>query len=368
MGIYQKYVLDEVDRGIEGRNTGIPLPLGTLASVINNIQQRTYITIGGQAGTGKTGLADFMYVFYPYLWLRKNKDNTDIKLKVIYRSMERSKKYKIQKWTCMYLFMKYNILMDVPTINGWAGKKFNITPEIREKIKEAEEFMEEMLGDGTIDLIDGSINPTGIFNGLVDYARKTGKEEKNELEGKGGHKYSEYSYKADDENLYKIGIYDHLGKLKPESRNGKMFTKKENMDKFSEYLQWTRDLYGFTHIAINQFNRGLESTDRMKIKSLGPESSDWADTSNIIQDVDIALGLYNPYKVKDFSHAGYDVRKFLADSGENRFRSCTVVKNSFGVDDVVVGLNFIGECGYFRELPSSDKIKDYEEFTNNIKF
>ena len=42
-----------------------------------------------------------------------------------------------------------------------------------------------------------------------------------------------------------------------------------------------------------------------------------------------------------------------------------VLKNSFGVDDVELGLNFIGECGYFKELKKASEMNasDYIQAT-----
>lgn len=55
-------------------------------------------------------------------------------------------------------------------------------------------------------------------------------------------------------------------------------------------------------------------------------------------------------------------------SGDNspclrdRFRSAIIIKNRFGTSDVVVPLNFFGEIGYFKELPSSKSITDLSPF------
>ena len=51
------------------------------------------------------------------------------------------------------------------------------------------------------------------------------------------------------------------------------------------------------------------------------------------------------------NYGDYQIDKFVDGHGRNRFRSIKVLKNSYGDDDVSVGMNFIGECGLFKEMP-----------------
>jgi hypothetical protein len=55
---------------------------------------------------------------------------------------------------------------------------------------------------------------------------------------------------------------------------------------------------------------------------------------------------------------GYDITRFVNNKGYNRFRSVTVLKNSYGVDDIRVGFQFVGEVGAFRELPRAKDMTD----------
>ena len=201
---FKELVLNEVDKGIEGRNAGIPLPLKRLEQVVNGIQQQFYYLIGGQSGSGKTALVDFIYVLAPYLWVKQQEllpNGSKIKFKVIYRSMERSKKYKLQKWTCVYLYLKYGLTIDVPTINGWASKLFEITPDIRSKIESAEKFINGMLDSGIIEVHDGAENPTGIMKDVFKYANKVGVLKEVQKTSKEGTVYTEKTYTPNNPNL-----------------------------------------------------------------------------------------------------------------------------------------------------------------------
>ena len=365
---FLELVLKEVDKGIEGINTGIPLPLKRLETFINGIQKQFYVLIGGASGTGKTAIADLLYAMGPYLWIKAQEKlpedkRSKIKLKVLYRSMERSKKYKIQKWTCIYLYLKHRITIDVPTLNGWSSKLFDITPEIREKITSASKFINDMLNSGIVEIHDGAENPTGIMKDVFTYANSVGKLETVKRISKEGNEYSEKVYTPHDPDLYTIIIEDHLGKLKLE----RGFDLKKTIDKMSEYNGLFRDIFGFTVVAISQFNRSLSDSTRMKNKVLAPEPSDFKESSNTYEDADLVLALFNPYKLKISTDLGYDVPSFVTSKRYNRYRSLWVLKNSFGIDDVGMGLLFRGEMGLWEELPKPEDKADLEKIYEKLK-
>ena len=365
---FLELVLKEVDKGIEGINTGIPLPLKRLETFINGIQKQFYILVGGASGTGKTALADLLYVIGPYLWIKAQEklpedEQSKIKLKVLYRSMERSKRYKIQKWTCIYLYLKHGLTIDVPTLNGWSSKLFDITPDIREKITSASKFINDMLNSGIVEIHDGAENPTGIMKEVFTYANSVGKLETIKKISKEGNEYSEKIYTPNDPNLYTIIIEDHLGKLKLERE----FDLKKTIDKMSEYNGLFRDIFGFTVVAISQFNRSLADSTRMKNKVLAPEPSDFKESSNTYEDADLVLALFNPYKLKITNDLGYDVNSFITSKRYNRYRSLFVLKNSFGIDDVGMGLLFRGEMGLWEELPKPESKADLEKIYEKLK-
>ena len=64
------------------------------------------------------------------------------------------------------------------------------------------------------------------------------------------------------------------------------------------------------------------------------------------------------YKVADPS--GYDLNRLRDEFGAKYFRSLRLIKNSYGEDDVRIGLAFLGQIGMFKELP---KVKYMNEST-----
>jgi len=341
-------VMDDLNRGILGKNSGIPMGFKTISKYLNGIQKSLYTLVGGNSGTGKTSFVDLAYVLYPYEWYMQNKDNIDIRLKILYFSMERNTKYKVAKWTCLKLFRDHRIIMDVPTMLGWQGKRYDITSDVRTLIEGYREYFDEMFSSGIITIMAGPENPTGIFNTCTRYAAERGDWVQVSSTAR--------RYVPRDPNEYILVINDHVGKLKGEKRDGRMLNDKELLDKHSEYMGILRDSYGMSPVDVCQFNRAIGHIDRFKNKEVTPEPDDFKGSGDMYENADVALGLFNPYKFKIKELMGYDIKKFVSPSGENRFRSISVIKNTYGIDDVVLGLNFLGENGMFRELPVADNM------------
>lgn len=260
--------------------------------------------------------------------------------------MERNKRYKLAKWVCLKLFMDHKIIIDTKTLLGWQGKKFELEPKLVDLIKGYQTYFDTMLSSGVVEIIDGAENPTGIYKQAMAHALKNGKFVQTD-------EFTKH-YVPDDPDLYTLIIVDHIGKAKSEMYNGKHLTKKETADKVSEYMGYIRDTFGFIPIVISQFNRAIGNIERFKNKDVSPEPDDFKDSGNMYEDADIVLALFNPFKLKVNDFLGYDILKFVSESGENRFRSVSILKNSYGADDIIIGMNFLGECGHFREIAKAD--------------
>jgi len=109
-----------VKRGMDPNNVNIPIGFGRMNKVIG-IRESMYTLCGGYTGSGKTTFIDDAFVLNPYEFWRRNTKN--VKLKVIYWSMERKRDYKIAKWISRRIFLDKGILLDINTIMGDFGKK-----------------------------------------------------------------------------------------------------------------------------------------------------------------------------------------------------------------------------------------------------
>lgn len=350
--------MDTVKKNFVGGAPYVPLQGEKLSSKIA-ITPSMYIVFGGMPGSGKTAIVDTVFVLEIFDWWLANKDNPDNKISVewIYRSMERNQVLKRAKWMAYRLYKDHNVLIDVPTIMSWGNKLYTLSDELIGMMESYDDYFEELFEK--MSFISGAENPTGVYNHAVAHAAKRGKVHTKEIDTveagvKTKKKILDY-YEPDNPNNIVFHITDHIGKLKQE----RGFNDKQIIDKHSELMGILRDVYLMVPIDITQLNRNIEDTVRGLKTDLDIQPKDFKGSADPYENADIVFGLINPYKLKDFDYAGYDIKQFVNEKGYNRFRGMKILKNSYGIDDFRIGYNFIGENGIMREIPSSEDLKGF---------
>lgn len=347
---------EEVNKGLSGNNNGIPMGFDRLNRYIG-IRKSMFFLIGGNTGSGKTSFIDDCFVLNPFDFYISKKNKTDIKLKIIYRSMERSSTYKYAKWICRRIFLDHGVSISVNKLLGWTEK---MNEDEYNLFLSYQPYMDKM--KDVITVIEGPENPVGIAKELRAYALKNGKIVQKDPD-------DEYSkvYVPNNPNEITIVIIDHIGLLKTTKDQP---TKKEAIDKMSNELQYARDFFGYTPVVVSQFNRSISNPMRLKAGDVEPQLEDFSDSSSTQNDADVVLALFDPvrYKVEDTS--GYDLNKLKDEYGGKYFRSLRLLKNSYGEDDIRIGLAFLGQLGIFKELPRKRDITDadYESIINKSYF
>ena len=94
-----------------------------------------------------------------------------------------------------------------------------------------------------------------------------------------------------------------------------------------------------------------------RIKSLY-DNKMFKESSQTQDDADVVLALFDPMRYKVSDPSGYDLDKLKDDFGAKYFRSLRLIKNSYGEDDIRIGLGFLGSIGMFKELPKKKDITD----------
>ena len=342
----------EVQLGLEGRNSGIPMGFDRLNRYIG-IRRGIYFLVGGLTGSGKTSFIDDAYVLNPFDWYIGQKD-PNIKLRIIYRSMERSRTYKLAKWVSRKIFLDHGVIVPVSRLLGWNEK---MTPDEHDLFLMYEDYMHQM--DDVITIIDGPENAVGIAKELKAHALKHGRLEQ----------VDEYNkrYFPNNEREITIVIIDHIGLLKTTKDQP---TKKEAIDKMSDELRYARDFYGYTPVVVSQFNRSISNIVRLKNGDVEPQLEDFAESSSTQNDADVVLALFDPMRYKVADPSGYELEKLKDQFGAKYFRSLRLIKNSYGEDDVRIGLGFMGQIGMFKELPRRKDMTDadYEAVLNKTFF
>jgi hypothetical protein len=328
-------LLNEVNDGMLGRNAGIPMGFSRLNDYISIRKSNNYL-IGGYTGSGKTAILDDAFVLNPIDWYVKEGHRSSLKLSIIYWSMERRKNFKYAKWISRKIFLDHGIIISVSRLMGWSGTK--LTKDEHDLFLMYRDYLDAILS--VVIMKDYPENPTGIRNYIRDYSEQRGKiEEVDEF-----HKV----YIANNPNLITLNIKDHVGLYRKEKN---LLGKKEVIDKASEDDRFSRDFYGISNVNVSQFNRDIANPMRIKNGDVEPMLEDFKDTGSTQEDADIVLSLFDPMRYKVPDPTGYDLSKLRDKNGRKKYRSLKILKNSYGSDDVRIGLAFQPEIGMFKEMP-----------------
>lgn len=242
---------EEIERGLIGLNEGIPMGFDRLSRYVG-IRKKILTLIFGAAGSGKSAFVHSAYILNPYDYYAQHRDI--VKFKVILFAMERSKIYILAKWMTRKILLDQGILIPLGTLLGW--KDFaKLTKDEHDLVLMYGDYMNELLE--VVDIIEGAQNPTGIYKYVKKYATENGKFED----------VDEFTrvYIPNHSNEIIIPIEDHLGNTKTEKGYS---TKKEAIDKVSEYNQWFRDILGYSPVTVSQLTRGLNNPIYQKSSSL----------------------------------------------------------------------------------------------------
>jgi hypothetical protein len=309
------------------------------------IRKGMYYLIGGNTGSGKTSFIDDAFVLNPVDWaLSKEGQASGIKVKVWYRSMERSRAYKMAKWMSRKIFIDQGILIPVGKLLGW---KEVMTKDEHDLYLHYEDYMNELCE--IVTLIDGPENPVGIAKELRDYALERGEIIQVDKWNK--------KYIPNDPSEITLVVVDHIGLLKLTKDHP---TKKGSIDKMSDELRYARDFYGYSPVVVSQFNRDISNPSRLKNGDVEPQLEDFADSSSTQNDADVVLALFDPMRYKVEDPSGYQLEKLKDEYGAKYYRSLRLIKNSYGEDDIRIGLGFLGQVGMFKELPRVKNMSEYD--------
>ena len=259
------------------------------------------------------------------------------------------------KAICRKLYLDYNMVTDVNFVLS-RGKN-RISDEVYEAVKTCAEYFEEM--EDIVTIIDSNTHPTAINKFMRDYAQANGEiKMKTVNNGKKDIEiFDRYIPTNPDEHV--IMVIDHISLMKRE----RGYNTKENIDKMSEYLIPLRNNFGYIPAIVQQLNRSNTSADRFKMDMIEPKLGDFKDSGNTQQDANVIFALFSPRRHEMENFRGYDIKKL-----KDRFRSISVLKNRDGASDVRIGLQFVGEVGYFQEIPKLNAFRNdpslYQKIAN----
>ena len=361
---FNNLIYDGILKGRSIDKIFIPIGLSRIDKILK-LRQAMYYLIGGNAGTGKSAFVDQAFVLEPFIWWYNNQHQTDKDVFFIVRSMERKTELRVTKWLAYFLWRFQGLRVSTEQLLGWEDG-YQVTDDLLRVIEQYRPVFDCLLSKCMITA--GVENPTGVYNQIQQFAEVNGTFD-YDLDEETQTQYFK-NYTPNNPNLYVVVLLDHIGKVSLE----RGFTKKQAVDKMSEYLGLVRDRYNYIPVVVSQLNRAIADSGRMKMfkGSLSPQLEDFKDTGATAEDCDMAISLFNPYRYKimdsEGMYKGYDLEAFIDSNNHNRFRTFNIIKNTYGLDDAEFALDFRGDCGHFTTLPQPSQLIELQRYIEtNLK-
>jgi replicative DNA helicase len=356
---------DNFNRGLEGKNLGIPMGFRRLSRIVG-LRRATYYLLGGYTGSAKTTLLDDAFILNPSEWFLEEQREVD--LKIIYFSMERRKDEKIARWISRSIFKRDGIIVPMNDILSWQAIADNRIAQLVERHKG---HINDIL-ENVVDIYDGPINPTGVYMKVREFAEQRGEFGTILVKDKNKKEISKRIYIPHNPNEVILIVIDHIGLCKGETeKETKTYLRgKPLIDKMSEYLREIRDLYGYSPVVVSQFNRSISNPIRLKSGDAEPMLEDFKDTGDTQEDAQVVISLFDPIRYGQEDPSGYNLDRLRDEDGNKKYRSINVLKNSYGPEDVRIGMALQPQVGLFKEMPRRRDITEehYQNILDNVYF
>lgn len=236
-------VFEEINRGRQGLNHGIPFGLPKLEGVIDGVCRETYTLILSNSGAGKTSLALYAYVYKP---LQAHLDDDDFK--ILYFSLEMNATSLFIKLLSIYIFETYRIELSFKKILS-RESNYVLSDKNYEILEKCKPWLDKI--STKLEIYDKQVNANTVYAILKKRLESSGefKETDNRL-----------LYTPDNPNLIYNIIIDHIGLIRPQQGH----SLKQEMDLLSSYLVTLREKCGISPVVIQQANREQGNIERFK--------------------------------------------------------------------------------------------------------
>lgn len=222
-------------RILDGKYNCLPFPFERFRKKYPGVEQGKFILVTANQKIGKSKLADFIFIYEPLFYIM---EHPELKVKVLYFSLEMSAKEKYNEFLCHLLYRLDNIHIDTRILRSVDAPCDQRILDLLEtdRYKKYIEAFENM-----VIFNDTDKNPTGINIKCKDYALAHGhmnyityqapNELTGELEDRQGVDPIK-PYTQDEEDEYRIIILDNAANLALEKGcNNKM----ETIDRMAKY-------------------------------------------------------------------------------------------------------------------------------------
>lgn len=336
-----------------GKHICIPSPFSRFGEEYPGIQQGTYYIVTGNQKSGKTQIADFMFVYNPINFILTH--NTNIKLKIFDFNLEMSKESKMKQAIVHRLYIKKNIVLSTRELDSVYEDK--ILPDyILQFIKEDREWFEHF--ESVVTYIDDIRNSFGIYkymkaffeaNGTYVYKTVTISED-----GVPKQIQTIDRYIPNDPDLFVIVKVDTINLLTPE-KNTTLYDAIGKLS--SDYLIRIRNRWNGIPVIIQQQSLDKEGNKSTEMGRNEPSADGLADNKSTSKDCSVLMTIFSPFRHKQSSYLKYNITKL-----KDNYRRLAIDFDRNG-QSCETSLYFNGAVNYFKELPKPDQLGE-TEYTN----
>lgn len=334
-----------------------------LEKYLPGIEKSCYYLISASTSVGKSKLTRYLFIHTPIMYA---KENPNIKLDILYFSLEENEEKVILSEMSRHLFEKYKKVISVKDLKS-VGRYNTISNEDLKLVEQSREHVNNYLSK--VQIIDNIRNPTGIMKYCREFALKIGgytDAKGNFIDNKDIQKrFGEIKgYRTFHEEHYVIVLVDNYNLLMGE----KGHTTKQAIDTFSsQYAIRLRDKFGFTVAAVQQLgmdNEIIEYNHAGKSieEKLEPHLGALGDSKTTARDASVVISLFNPFRYKIAKHGGYDITKL-----KDNYRALKILKSRDGEAGVQTPLFFDGRVDTFYQLPTLEEQDKLEKIYKYIK-
>lgn len=346
--------MHQVQRGRTGVNAGLANGLSLINKYIYGTQRGRYYLFGGDSGTGKTTLMDFMFVINAWHSAKKK----GVKIVIYYCSFEISKLDKEARWVSLYIYAQTGKCIPSDYILGRIPG-VTLNEEDMLLVKSAYDSVQEIMRD--IIFLEDAVHPTAVFESIItDHYEKHGEVKRSpvsEAEKKKGKKGRILGYNPRDPDMYTLLVIDHLGLTQSEMG----LSLKGTIDKMSRYAVILRNMFQCTCVFIQQFSTDLLESKRSRIQNMTgkrkeaaviPSRLDFGDSKAPYRDADVVFGIIKPSHFDLDEFAGIDTTKISMGGMGDYLTIMNLLKNRYGSANRTIPMFFNPIAGIAEEVPA----------------
>lgn len=342
-----KNIEERRNRILQGKYNCIPLPFPRFRQIFPGIEQGKYVIVTANQKIGKSKFVDKMFIYDIIFFI---KEHPELKVKVLYFTLEMSKQEKYCEYLSHLLFRLDGLNVSTTDLKS-TDKENPITQEILDLLQ-TEKYQEYIkLYENTVIYFEDIKNPTGINKICREYAEKHGHYNYIDYEttDERGIEVTKKMldpinpYEQDDPDEYRVIIQDNAANLTTESG----LDLRETINKMSKYNILLRKQLNYIIVLVQHQAQSQEGIENLKLDRMKPTTDGLADCKVTSRDANIIIGLYSPFKYGKREFNGYDITRL-----KNYCRFMEILEDrDYGANGNICPLFFNGAVSQFEELP-----------------